>query len=214
MKIRTLLIAIVLFSAQSCIGQTWDEWFRQNKTQTKYLIEQIAALKAYAKYAQKGYSIAKEGLGNISRSTLQEFTLHTDHYNSMKTVNPVVKRHYLVGQIYDLHDKILIECANNLRAVRSTNQLAAGEKDYAFRVLSRVRQDSDKAMDDLEAIITNRKLEMSDDERLAHIQDIYEGMELKFQFCKQFVAELKSLVRSRTQNENEIKSSEKLFGIK
>ena len=46
-------------------AQTLAEWTQQNKTQIKYLVEQIAALQAYALVAEKGYSIAKTGLNAI-----------------------------------------------------------------------------------------------------------------------------------------------------
>lgn len=56
--------------------QTFHEWFRQKKTQKKYLIQQIAALKVYLGYVQKGYSIAQKGLTTVSNIKKGNFDLH------------------------------------------------------------------------------------------------------------------------------------------
>ena len=69
----------MLFLAAGTVeAQTFSEWFRQKKTQKKYLLQQIAALQVYIGYAQKGYRIAKEGLTTIGGFTKGEFDLHSD----------------------------------------------------------------------------------------------------------------------------------------
>lgn len=52
-----------VFSFQLAEAQTFDEWFRQKKTQKKYLVQQIAALKVYLGYLKEGYEIAQKGMG-------------------------------------------------------------------------------------------------------------------------------------------------------
>ncbi len=53
--------------------------------QKKSLLQQIAALKVYIDYAQKGYSIAKEGLTLIGNIKNREFDLHSKYISSLKT---------------------------------------------------------------------------------------------------------------------------------
>jgi hypothetical protein len=47
------LFALPLLFVQVSTAQTWSEWFSQKKTQKKYLLEQVAALKIYAGYLKK-----------------------------------------------------------------------------------------------------------------------------------------------------------------
>ena len=66
MKIMATIACIIL-STNIGHSQKWDEWFKQKKTQKKYLIQQIAALKVYLGYLKEGYDIA------ISISTISVF---------------------------------------------------------------------------------------------------------------------------------------------
>jgi len=56
---------IILLSGAQVNAQTWNEWFRQKKTQKKYLVQQIAALKVYLKYLKQGYRIVDKGLSLV-----------------------------------------------------------------------------------------------------------------------------------------------------
>ncbi len=67
MKTILLVIATVLLF-QSANAQTWDEWFKQKKTQKKYLVQQIAALRVYLDYLKKGYTVVHNGLNTIITS--------------------------------------------------------------------------------------------------------------------------------------------------
>lgn len=67
--------------------------------QQRMLLEQIAALKVYIGYAQKGYSAVKKGLNTIGDFKRGEFNLHTDYLNSLKVVNPKIKKYARVTEI-------------------------------------------------------------------------------------------------------------------
>ena len=75
--------------------------------QRKVLLQQIAALKVYTDYAQKGYSEAKKGLTTIGDFKRGEFNLHSDYFNSLKTVNPKIKTYAKVGEIIAVQLKII-----------------------------------------------------------------------------------------------------------
>jgi hypothetical protein len=67
-------VILGLIIGSTACAQTANEWFKQKKTQTKYLIEQIAALNVYLKTAKKGYDIAQRGLtliGDIKDGSFQ-----------------------------------------------------------------------------------------------------------------------------------------------
>jgi hypothetical protein len=57
-------------------GQFLGGFFSQKQTELKYYLQQIAALKLYAGFLEKGYSIAREGLTVIAEIKNGEFNLH------------------------------------------------------------------------------------------------------------------------------------------
>src|SRR3954469_16187075 len=98
----TFIISLLLAFAGQSQGQTFSEWFRQKKTQKKYLIEQIAALQVYTGYLEKGYSIVIEGLSQISNIKHSDFDLHADYFSSLKYINPSIKNYKVAYAIIDM----------------------------------------------------------------------------------------------------------------
>src|SRR5215217_1209124 len=137
MKQLSFLIAI-LFASSVCQAQTFDEWFRQNATQKKYLIQQIAALKVYLDYVQKGYAIAQKGLTTIGHIKQGDFNLHRDFFNSLKGVNPNIERYTKVADMVALQLKV-VQVYNKVRKqVNNDNLFGAKEMDYIFKVFENV----------------------------------------------------------------------------
>src|SRR5688572_5776828 len=90
MKNRVMTIVMLLLMAQSAKSQTWNEWFRQKKTQKQYLVQQIAALKVYLKYLKEGYTVVKKGMQIVGDIKEGNFNSHKDYFNSLREVNVLV----------------------------------------------------------------------------------------------------------------------------
>src|SRR4051794_9257133 len=101
-----LLLSLLVISAV-CQAQTWDEWFKQKKTQIKYLEEQIIALQVYKNDVEKGYKIVKGGLSVIHDIKNGDFHLHKDHFNSLKSVSTIIRDNSKTTGIIDLQLNIL-----------------------------------------------------------------------------------------------------------
>ncbi|HRO41749.1 MAG TPA: hypothetical protein PLY79_10310 [Ferruginibacter sp.] len=213
---KKILLALLVFvsAAGSLKAQTFAEWFQQKKTQKKYLIQQIAALQVYIGYAKKGYKIAKEGLNTIGGFTKGEFNLHTDYLNSLKSVNPEVRRYVKVAEIIALQVKIIQNYNRTYRQLNSSDAFSEDELAYIGRVYSRLLDDCDKTLDELITITTDGKLEMKDDERIERIDKLYLDMQDKFTFSQSFSNDAKSLAASRLNDKSDVQTSRVLQGIK
>lgn len=216
MCMKKILLFLLLFmsAAGSLQAQTFAEWFQQKKTQKKYLLQQIAALQVYIGYAKKGYNIAKEGLNTIGDFTKGEFDLHTVYFNSLKTVNPEVRRYANVADIIALQIKIVQNYNRTYGQLNSSDAFSDDELAYVRRVFGRLLDDCNKALDELIAIITDGKLEMKDDERIASIDKLYLDMQNKYTFSQRFSNDAKSLAASRLKEKTDVQTSHVLQGIK
>lgn len=201
-------------AGSSLKAQTFAEWFQQKKTQKKYLIQQIAALQVYIGYAKKGYNIAKEGLTAIGGFTRGEFNLHTDYFNSLKSVNPEVKRYVKVAEIIALQIKIVQNYNRTYRQLHSSDAFSSDELSYIGRVFSRLLDDCDKTLDELITITTDGKVEMKDDERMKRIDMLYLDMQDKFTFSQSFSNDARSLAAARLREQSDVQTSRVLQGIK
>ena len=208
------IVLLLLAASGGLKAQTFAEWFQQKKTQKKYLIQQIAALQVYIGYAKKGYNIAKDGLNTIGGFTRGEFDLHGDFINSLKKVNPEIKRYAKVADIIALQVKIVQGHTRTLRQLRQTGTFSGNELTYADRVFARLLDDCEKTLDELIAVTTDGKLEMKDDERMARIDKLYLEMQDKYTFSQSFGNEAQTLAALRKKEQQDIQTGRALQGIK
>lgn len=210
------LLILFLFGmfATTTQAQTFAEWFRQKKTQKQYLIQQVAALQVYIGYAQKGYSIAKEGLNIIGDIKRGEFNLHTDYFNSLKSVNPKIKQYAKVADIMAMQGTIIQAYGRTRRHVRETGVFNREEVDYIMRVLGRLMDDCENTLNELITLTTDGNLEMKDDERLKRIAMLYQDMTDKYTFSQSFNIETMVLAASRIKENNDVQTSRALYNIK
>src|SRR6476661_750300 len=87
-------------------AQTFDEWFKQKKTQIKYLQEQIAALRSYGALVNKGYDIAQNGLTSIFNSKDKDHKQHDNYFNSLWKAKPDIRSYRKVASIFQMKNHI------------------------------------------------------------------------------------------------------------
>lgn len=213
MKRSFILFSIVILST-SVKAQTFAEWFRQKATQKKYLLQQIAALQVYIGYAQKGYTIVHNGLNIITDIKHGDINLHSDYFNSLKTVSPTIRKYRKVADIIAFQLKIVKEYSSFSRQVQKSKMFNADELKYMNTVFSKLIDDCMNTIDELTMVITDHQLEMKDDERLKRIDILYNDMQDKYSFVKRFSDEAKILAVSRLTEQNDVQTSRAINGIK
>ncbi|WP_348823351.1 hypothetical protein [Flavobacterium aestuarii] len=181
--------------------------------QAQVLLKQIAALQVYIGYAQKGYSIAKKGLNVISDFKRGELNLHTDYFNSLKTVNPKIKKYARVAEIISLQIKITKSYNVIYRLVQEGDLFHGDEVEYIKRVFERLIDNCDSILVELIAIITDNQLEIKDDERISRIDVLYQNMLDNHTFCESFGNQTRLLSLSKTKDSNDVKTSRAIQGF-
>jgi len=195
-------------------AQTFSEWFRQKKTQKKYLLQQIAALRVYIDEAQKGYDIVREGLTQISGFTGGELNLHAEYFHSLKSVNPSIQRYSKIAEISATQVRIIQNCNRASRQLNRSNAFSDDERAYINRVFTRLLNDCDNTMDELISITTSGQLEMKDDQRLQRIDRLYDEVQDKLTFSQSFSNDAILLAVSRIKEQTDVQTGRVLQGIK
>ncbi|MVT07700.1 hypothetical protein [Chitinophaga tropicalis] len=167
------VILLVTVSVQQAGAQTFNEWFKQKKTQIRYLVEQIGQLQLYLGYVKKGYNIAQGGLSTISNIRNGEWDLHKDFFGSLKIVNPRIRDYGKIAQIISNQQYVVRACSNAFKQAKSSEQFTQKEIDYLMAVYDNLLTQSVKNIDDLLLYITSGKLEMTDDQRIQAIDRVH-----------------------------------------
>jgi hypothetical protein len=205
----TLVTVVASAFATTVQAQTFAEWFDQKNTQKKYLLQQIAALQMYSAYLKKGYNIAHNGMGSISGSLKSENDLHITYYDNKKNVNRVVRNNKQVNNILQWQKDIL----TRMGSLDKTANITDDEKKYIIQVKAAVFKDCDDQITELQNVITDGKLQMSDEERLVQINKIHKAMQDNYRFSSTFSDQVKIYAVQRVKENNDAVTTKSLYGI-
>lgn len=213
---KKIMVALLVFSlvSVSLHAQTFSEWFRQTKTQKKYLLQQIAALNVYIDYAEKGYKIVADGIHAVRDIKRGDFNLHDNFFKSLYQINPAIKKYTKVAGILFYQYKIVSNARQTLKDVASAKGFTPEELNYCNSVYDFLFGECTKLVNDLIDVITADNLQMKDDERIKRIEKIYADMQDKYSFCASFGEGMGLLNIQRTADEVEINRSKIINGVK
>jgi hypothetical protein len=210
---KLFIITILLSGYFTSLAQSpnGNEWFRQKKTQLKYLLQQIAALKVYLGYLKDGYDITKKGLNIIGDIKDGNFNSHSEYFGSLKLVNNSIKNSSKVASIIAYQNLIIRDFQKLLQDTKHSGFITGEEKKYINEVYDNLLIKCEEALGDLETVITAKQLEMKDDERLMKIALIYEDMKDKYAFTRSFSNSTSMLIMQRSHESTEIENSGKII---
>ncbi|WAC13256.1 hypothetical protein [Dyadobacter pollutisoli] len=211
---KTMLLAIWLALLQTaCHGQRFKEWFRQNKTQKQYLLEQIAQLKIYLELTQKGYRIARQGLATIHQLKNGEFKLHKNRFDSLLTVNSSITSLDRLQQISDMHGSINQICEKLPAELAQCTGLADVQRKQVRTALDRLYQDCQVLIGGFLSVIRSGQLRMTDDERITRIQAIHQQFESNYIFAESLRRQVGLLCKQAAAQEDEMNHRQIIHGF-
>jgi hypothetical protein len=209
-----LIISITMvFLHYNSHAQVFDEWFRQKKTQKKYVIQQIEALHVYLDYLKKGYKIVHNGLNTIGNIKNGNFNLDRDFFSSLKNVNPSIKNIAKVADIIAFQVYISRELGRVYSFCVSNKHFTPEEIRYIAKVHTNMLLLSDASVSELTKIIQPGKTQMTDDERIHRIDSIYDEMNDKCAFVRAFRSDTQLIAMARAREGSETESLRKNYGI-
>lgn len=194
---KTNFIIVVLVFSQVCYGQVTGEWLSQKKTQKKYLLDQIGALKIYGSYLSKGYAITKGGLGEIKGIKDKSLSQDRSLFESLRIVSPMIRQYKKVKDIISIQVQISKQVQLTVRYALASKGMTGQEIEYLQSVFAKVNIECENDLDRLMKVITSNELEMSDDERLKEIDKLYELAIDKQNFTSHFSTTAKGLIVQR-----------------
>lgn len=217
MKCRLMVIMAVLLSATQVRAQVsfnWSEFFKQKKTEIKYLGAQIGELAIYLDFVKKGYRIVTQGNELIRQAKNGEFNLHDVFYLSLKLVNQQVRNYPALRATIDYHHYIATASKELQQAVDKHEAFTAKERLYVSSTLQRLKEDMATSLDQLMMVTTDRELELSTDERQRRIDLLRDYAHKRVLFIKDYHIHVMGMAALRTREKAEAAVLKSLHGIK
>lgn len=176
-------------------------------------VEKLAQLKQILKDLKKSYEILHGGYTTIKDLSQGNFNIHDAFLNALWEVSPEVKKYYKVAKIAEYQIKLMKACRSSM-PTGSNNLFKAAELNYIEQVYENLIKESLRNLDELLNVVTAKKLRMSDDERMKAIDGIFNEMEEKLVFVRNFNNQTALLAGSRKKELKETKQVRDLYNLK
>lgn len=211
MKKVSVIITILLCSLLSTGYATAQE---QEIEQLILDVEKLSQLKSILSDMKKGYEIVSGGYGTIKDLSQGNFTLHKAFLDGLMAVSPTVRNYKRVADIINMQLMLVKEYKRANNRFKQGGFFNEGELDYMGKVYSNLLSQSLHNIDALTTVITANQLRMSDDERLKAIDGIYDDMQEKITFLRQFNSNTSVLALQRAREQHDATSIKNIYGIK
>lgn len=174
--------------------------FNQKGEMIKKCIEQIALLGTYIRQAKQGYNIIDKGLKTVKNIKNGEFDLHDLYYTSLKTINPSVKGFSKIEAAIETGSGISTIGSKTIYLINGSEWLSPGEKSYLRKLMTKLLDETDKDLENLANLVTSGKIELTDDERVRRIDEVYRELHNKSSFVQKFSSTIKMLIANRSSD--------------
>lgn len=206
-KIRKYLCLMLLFCAFGISARAQS----QEAQQLLLNVEKLSQLKNILADMKKGYQVVSGGYNTIKNISQGNFSLHEVFLDGLMLVSPEVKKYRRVADIISYQKNIISEYKSAFKRFNASDNFNPIEIDYLGRVYKQLFDHSIDNLDELAMVITSAKLRMSDDERLQAIDRIFEDVQDKLVFLRDFNSKATSLSLAREKQKSDLKQSLKLY---
>lgn len=172
-------------------------------TQLLLNVEKLSQFREILKQMHQGYRVLKTGYQAVQDIAEGNFSLHRTFLDGLMLVRPGIRNYGRVADIIDYQIRLVKLHHRAVKRLGWTAVLRDQERAYLLRVYRRVTSETLSNLDELMQIITSDQLRMSDEERLAAIDRIYEQVADRFLFLKAFDTDMGLLLRQRSNAKDE-----------
>jgi hypothetical protein len=176
-------------------------------------IEKLTQLKGILSDMKTGYQIYNQGYGTISGLAKGNFNLHNIYLTGLLAVSPSVRNYGRVAEIILQQASLVSEYKRANTAFKQSGSFSVSELGYMSDVYTRLINQSLDNLDELNTILSDSKLRMSDAERLKGIDRIYGSSTDQLQCLRAFNRQGIILSLQRSKDLNDIQALKKLYQI-
>jgi DNA repair ATPase RecN len=175
-------------------------------------IEKLAQMKSILNEMYDGYKILTQGYDAVRNLAKGNFDLHSVFLNSLLSINPSVKSYVRVADIISSQTTLVSEYKSAMSAFSHSGSFSPAELNYLASVYSNLVDKSIDNLDELVMVLTDSELRMSDGERVITIDHIYNEMQEKLNFLRQFNGRAGVLASQRQATLHQLNTLQSLIG--
>lgn len=204
---KKIMVVLLLCSGLSAKAQTSD------LQQLLLDIEKLTQFKAILSDMKTGYQIYSQGYNTVSSLAKGNLNLHNVYLTGLMAVSPIVRRYSKVAEIIMQQASLVTEYKRANSAFKTSGKFNASELSYMSDVYTRLVNQSLDNLDELNTILSDGKLRMSDAERLKAIDRVYVNSSDQLSCLRSFNRQGITLSLQRSKDANDVNTLKKLYGL-
>jgi len=177
-------------------------------------IEKLAQFRSILSDLKKGYEIVSKGYGTVKNLTEGNFTIHKVFLDGLMEISPAVRKYRKVPAILEYQLTLVRESKRAFQQFRAANLLNSGDIAHLGNVYDNLMRSSLRNLDELAIVVTSGKLRMSDSERMEAIDRLFDDMQEKVLFLRDFNVKAGAYASQRLKEKNDINGMGNVYGIK
>lgn len=206
-RLRILVFLIVVAWSYPVVAQV------QEAEQLLLNVKKLAQLKQILNDMKTGYEIVSKGYTGIRDISKGNFNLHQAFLDGLMAVSPAVKNYKKAADIIAYEVRLVKEYKTAFTRFKQDKHFSADEITYIGKVYSSLFNQSLKDLDVLATVITAKQLRMSDEERLDAIDQLYNNMQEKLSFLRDFNNHTSILALQRERQSSDINKMKMIHGL-
>ena len=176
-------------------------------------MEKLSQFKKILSDMKSGYSVIMQGYGTVRDISKGDFNLHKAFLDGLMAISPVVRNYKKTADIVSMQLNIVREYKAAFNRFKSGGSFNPDEILYIGRVYDNLLDASLRNLGDLTTIVTATQLRMSDAERLAAIDRLYDDTLDKLSFLRSFNNNTSVLALQRQREMSETKTLQEFYGV-
>ena len=209
---KCFFIAAIFFALK--FGYTSPVHAQEYEISTLLLnLEKLNQFKEILSKMYDGYKTLTDGYNKVKQITSGNFRLHDVFLDALYMINPEVRKYRRVAVIIDYQLRIVREYKDTYKIFRTSGAFSPEELEYVLTVYERLFNGSLQNLDELLLVITPRKLRMSDEERMKAIDRVFEDIQKKYNFLRDFNSQQSSIAIAKIKEQTEINTIKSLHGL-
>lgn len=186
----------------------------QEAIQLALNIEKLNQLRQILQNMYKAYTIISGGYNKVKDITSGNYKIHEAFMDGLMTVNPKIKNYRRVADIIHAQGQLLKEYKAAYSRFSNSGMMCPEELEYLMDVYGNLVEQSRQNLDELTMFLTSGNFKMTDDERLAGIDRIYDQMQDKLIFLRSFNNKTSVLVLQRSKQHKDVQMFRQLYNLK
>jgi hypothetical protein len=175
--------------------------------------QKLAGLKNILGQMYTGYAVLRKGYGAVKEVAQGNFRLHEAVLDGLYLVSPAVRKYPRVRDIINDQAALISEYKSASGTFNRDQHFSPGELAYIMNIYDNLVSQSLANLDDLSMIVTDRKLRMSDAERLAAIDRIYLESHNQLTYLRKFNDQAARVTWQRAQGTADKQGVKSMYGL-